>query len=83
MMACDTELRAVGRNLAKAVVSDYAHFIVASCVWRCVLRCFFSTLCGVLMSVLPRGTIEYVLIGFKVLLSTIYSSTGSFYESED
>ena len=73
----------VDRNLAEAVVSGCTRFIIASCIRRGVLRCFFSTLCGVIIGALLRGTIEYVLMGFKVLLSTISSSTGSSSKSED
>ena len=32
IMTCDTDWRSVDRNLAEAVVSDCAIFIVASCV---------------------------------------------------
>ena len=66
MMACETEWRPLDRNLVEAVLSDCACFTVASCVRRRVLRCLFSTLCGVLTSVLLRGTTEYVLMVFKV-----------------
>ena len=84
MMACDTECRAVDKNLAEAVVSNCAILIVASCVLSLVLQCFFSTLVGVLDSVKLVGTTEYVLIGFTVLLLlTIYSNTGSSSESEE
>ena len=55
-MACDTEWRAVDRNLLEAVVSDCDIFVVVSCVLRLVPRCFFSTLVGVLASVELRGT---------------------------
>ena len=65
-MACDTEWRAVNRNLAGDMISDFARFIVASSVLRRVLHYLFSTLCGVLKSTLLRGTTEYVLMGFKV-----------------
>ena len=81
-MTCDTEWRALDRNLEDAVVSDYTQFIVASCVRRRVLHFFFSALYGVQIGVLLRGTTEYALMGFKILLSTIYSNTGSFSESE-
>ena len=77
MIACDTEWRAVDRNLAEAVLSDCACFIVAICVQSRVLRCFFSTSVGVLASVVLRGTIEYVLMEFIVLLLAISSNTGS------
>ena len=51
MMACDTEWKAVDKNLEEDVVSDCDRFIVARCVLRLVLRRFFSTLVGVLASV--------------------------------
>ena len=79
IMACDTECREFDRNPLEAVVSDCYRFIVASCVWQHVLRCFFSALCGVLIIALLRGNTEYVLMGFKFLVSTIYSNTGSSY----
>ena len=66
-MACDTEYRAVDRNLAEAVVSDCAHFIVAICILPLVLSCFFITLVGVIASVERGGTREYVLMEFTVL----------------
>ena len=44
MMACDTEWSTVNRNLVEAVVSDYACFIVASCVRRRILSFYFGTL---------------------------------------
>ena len=46
-----TEWRAVDRKRAEAVVSDCAHFIVASLVLPLILRCLLSTLFGVLASV--------------------------------
>ena len=55
VMACETEGRAVNRNLAEAMVSDFDRFIIASCVLPLVLHCFFSTLVGVVASVLLRG----------------------------
>ena len=65
-------------------MSNCACFIVARCVLPLLLRCFFSTLIGVLASVLLRGTTEYVLMEFTVLsLLTISSNTGSSYESEE
>ena len=79
----DTEWRVVNRKRAEAVVSDFARFIVAIIVLTLILRCFLSTLVGVLASVKSWGTTEYVLTGFKVLLSTIYSNTGSFLESKE
>ena len=66
-MACETEWRAVDRNIAEAVVLDCAHFIVASCILPLVLRCFFSTAVVVLASVKYEGTTEYVLMEFTVL----------------
>ena len=44
MMACDTEWRAVDRNLAEALVSNCSLFIIVSCVLRLVFCCFFSIL---------------------------------------
>ena len=55
-MTWETECRAVDRNLAENMVSDYACFIVVICVLPLVLHCFFSTLVGVLASVRCRGT---------------------------
>ena len=55
-MACDTEWRAVNKNLAEAVVYDCALFIVTGFVLCLVLHHFFSTLVGVLDSVELRGT---------------------------
>ena len=83
VMACDIGWREVDRNIAEAVVSDCARFIVASCVRRHILGFFLRTLYGVLIGVLLRRTTEYVLRGFKVLLTTISSNTGSSSESED
>ena len=77
MLACDTECRAVDRNIVEAVVFICACFIVPRYFRRCVLCCFFSTLFDVLACVVLRGTIEYVLMGFMVLLLTIYSNTCS------
>ena len=51
VIAWDTEWRAFDRKRAEAVVSDCAHFIVAIFVLPIILRCFFSTLGGVLDSV--------------------------------
>ena len=51
VIAWDTEWREVDRNLAEAVLSDCARLIVASLVLPLTLRCFFSTLVGVLTSV--------------------------------
>ena len=83
MIACDTEWRSVDRNLAEAVLSDCACFIVAICVQSRVLHCFFSTSVDVLASVVMRYATEYVLMEFIVLLLNIYSNTGSSSESED
>ena len=77
MMACDTEWRAVGKNLADDIVSECALFIVVSCVLRLVLCLFFINLVGVLASVELRDTTEYALMEFAVLsLLTISSNTG-------
>ena len=65
VMACDTEWSAVKGNFAEDVVSEYVRFIFVSCVRRCVLHFFFSTLRGVLIVVLLKGTTDYVLMGFK------------------
>ena len=51
VIAWDTEWRAVDKNIAEAVVSDCAQFIVASFVLPLILHCFLSTLVGVLTSV--------------------------------
>ena len=83
MMACDTEWRAVNRNIAEAVVFICACFIVTRYFRRRNLCCFFSTLFGVLACVVLRDTIEYVLMGFIILLLTIYSNTCSSSESEE
>ena len=65
-------------------MSGCGFFIVASCDLRLVLRRFFSILVGVLSSVKLRGTTEYVLMGFTVLLLLATSSnTGSLSEPED
>ena len=47
-MACDTEWRAVDKNLVEAVVSNHALFILAICVLHLFLQCLFSKLVGVL-----------------------------------
>ena len=83
MMACDTDCRAVDRNLAEAVVSNCSLFIVAICALRLFVCCFFSPLVGVLASFLLRGTTEYVLMEFTVLsLLTISLNTLSYFESD-
>ena len=56
IMACDTEWRSVDRNLVEAVVSDWYRFIFAICVWQRFLCFLFSTLCGVITSVVLRST---------------------------
>ena len=56
VISWETERRVVDRNLAEAVVSECAHFIVASCVLPLVLHCLFGTLAGVLASVKRGGT---------------------------
>ena len=58
MMASYTEWRAVDKNLAEAVLSDCALFIVASVFLHLVLRHFFRTLVVVLASVELRGKAE-------------------------
>ena len=84
MVECNTELRAVDKNLADYVLSDCDIFIVASCVLRLVLRHLFSTLVGVLASVKLGDTTEYVLMGFTVLLLlTVSSNTGPSSELEE
>ena len=83
LIAWDTEWRAVNRNLAEAVLSKCARFIVTSLVLNLILRCFFSTLGGVLTSVNGGGTQMYVLMGFIELLSTISSNIGSLSESDE
>ena len=77
VIAWDAEWRAVDRKRVEAVVSDCACFIVTSLGLPIILRCFLSTLCGVLSSVEGGGTTMYVLMGLKFLLSTISSNTGS------
>ena len=83
VIAWDTEWREVYRKRADAVLSDCTHSIVASLVLLLILRFLFSTLGGVIGSVKGGGTTMYVLMGYKVLLSTISSITGSKYESND
>ena len=67
-MAWDTEWRAVDKNIAEAVVSNCALIYVSKFFLIMVLRRFFSTLVSVLTSVTLGGTIDYVLMGFTVLL---------------
>ena len=81
MMACNTELRLVDKNLAESEVSDRALIVVAIFFLNMVLRRLFSTSVGVPTSVTLGDTKKYVLMGFTVLLLiTIYSSTGALYE---
>ena len=83
-MASETEWRAVDRNISEAVMSDCARFMVTSCVLTLVIRCFFSTLVGVLSSVVLRGTADYILMEFTVLSLMIISfNTGSSSDSEE
>ena len=51
VIAWDTDWRKVDRKRAEYFISDYAQFIVASIVLPFILRCFLSTLAGVLASV--------------------------------
>ena len=51
---------------------DCAIFIIASFFLRLVLQRFFINLVDVLNSAKIGGNEYYVLIGFKVLLITIY-----------
>ena len=83
VIAWDTEWRTVDRKLAEAVLSDCACFIVASIFLPLIFCCFLGTLGDVIASVKGGGTTMYVLMGFKVLLSTIYLNTGSFPESDE
>ena len=58
--------------------------IVASLVLHLILRCFFSTLGGVITSVNLGGTKVYVLMVFIIgLIFTIYLNTGSSSESDE
>ena len=84
MIAWDTEWRAVDRKRAEAVLSDCACFIVVSLFLPLILRCFFSTLGGVLTSFKLGGTTIYLLMGSIIeLLSTISSNTGSSSDSDE
>ena len=84
MMAYDTEWRVIDKNLAEAIVYDYALFIVEICFLRLVLSCFFRILVGVLASAELKGTTEYVLMEFIVLsLLTNSSNTGLSSKSEE
>ena len=67
VISWETEWRAVDRNLAEAVVSECARFIVVSCVLPLVLCCYFCALFGVLAIVKRGGTTEYALMEFTVL----------------
>ena len=81
MMACDTERRAVDKNLSKSIVSYWNIFILAKFFMCLVLRCFFSTFIGVLTIYTIGVTKKYVLMGFNVLLLlTIDSNTGELSE---
>ena len=62
VIAWDTERSAVDRNLAEAVMSDWARLIVASRVLPLIFCCFFSSLGGVLTSVNLGGTTMYVFV---------------------
>ena len=65
-------------------MSDWARFIVASLVLPLIFCCFFSTLGGGLTSVNLGGTRMYVLMVFIiVLLSPIFSNTGSSSETDE
>ena len=84
MIAWDTEWGAVDRNQAEAVLLECAHFIVAGLVLPPILRCFFSTLGGVLTSLKLGGTAVYVLMVFIIeLLCTISSNAGLSSESDE
>ena len=83
MIAWDTEWREVDRNRAEAVLSDCDCLIVASLVLPLILRCFFSTVGGVLTSVKFGVTTMYVLMLFIELLSTMSSNTGPFSDSDE
>ena len=84
VIAWDIEWREVDRNVAEAVLSDYAQLIVASLILNLILRCFFSTLGGVLTILKLGGTTVYLLMGFIIeLLYTISSNTGSSSDSDD
>ena len=63
-------------------IRNFSLYSCELCTATC-LAFFFSTVCGVLTSVLLRVTTEDVLMGFKVLPLTIYSNTGSYSESEE
>ena len=77
VIAWDAEWRAVDRKRVEAVVSYCARFIVTSLVLPLIVRFFLSTLGGVPASFKGGVTTMYVLMGFKVLLSTVSSDTGS------
>ena len=83
VIAWDTDWREVDRKLAEAVVSDCARFIVAIIFLPLILRYFLSTLVVVLASGKGWGATMYELMGFRVLISTISSNTGSLSESEE
>ena len=67
VVACETEWRAVIRNIAEDLVSDCARFIVASCFLHLVLHFFFSTVVGILASGKRGGTTDYLIMDFTVL----------------
>ena len=67
MMDCDTEWRAVDKNIAEDIVSDCAIFIVSSCVLRLIFSRFFGILFGMLGNFKLGCTTYYVLMGFTVL----------------
>ena len=84
MIAWDTEWGEVDRNQYEAVLSDHAPFIVASLFLPLILRCFFSTLGGVITSVKLVVNTMYVLMGFIIeLLSTISLNNGLYSESDE
>ena len=84
MISWDTDWRAVDRNLAEAVLSDWACLILEILFLTLFLRCFFSTLGGVLTIFKLGGTTVYVLMGFILeLLSTISLNTRLSSESDE
>ena len=64
VIAWDTEWMAVYIKQAEAVLSDCACFIVAIIFLSLILRCFLSTLGGVIASFKGVFTKMYVLLGF-------------------
>ena len=75
MMACDTECSSVDKNMYEAVVSNYDPLTVAIFFLRQILWSLFINLSGVLNSFTIEGTTKYLLMGFKVILLTIFSNT--------